>query len=484
MATSLAELMFVPSPGMGHLVAMVEMAKLLVDRDPRLSVTVLITKLPIGTNVDSYTGSLATSAAGPRLRFIHLPREEVDTKISPGQFLTNVVESNKPLVKRAVAELVSSASSIGRLAGFVIDMFCTTMIELADELGVPSYVLFTSSAAFLGGMLHLQSLQDEYHVDITEFKDSTAELDIPSLTNPLPAKVLPPLVLTKETVRPFLEHARKMRGTKGIIVNTFEELEPHALRSLAGLGAPVVYAIGPILNLKVETETKACEGRQSDDIMEWLDEQPPSSVVFLCFGSMGSFREDQVKEIACALEQSAHRFLWSLRRPPPKGKVWYPSDFVDPAEVLPEGFLHRTAAVGKVIGWAPQVAVLAHPAIGGFVSHCGWNSTLESIWFDAPVATLPLYGEQQFNAFELVVELGLAAEIRMDFRRDPRMESDFVVTADEIEGGIKKIMEEVDGERRRKVKEMSEKSRKVVVEGGSSYLSLGCLIEDILNNMP
>lgn len=72
----------------------------------------------------------------------------------------------------------------------------------------------------------------------------------------------------------------------------------------------------------------------------------------------------------------------------------------------------------------------------------------------------------------------------MDYRRDPRMESDFVVTAEEIEGGIKKLMEEIDGERRKKGKEASEKSRKALVEGGSSYLSLGRLIEDILNNMP
>lgn len=479
-----AELLFIPTPGMGHLVAMVEMAKLIVDRDPRLFVTVLVMKFPFDSDVDSYTNSLATSMAASRLRFIHLPRENANPDFSSGQFITNFVESNKPRVKRAIAELADSAGSTGRLAGFVLDMFCTTMIDLADELGVPSYVLFTSSAAFLGMMLHLQSLQDEYHVDITEYKDSAAELDCPSLTNPLPAKVLPPLVLTKETVRPFLGHAKRMRAAKGIIVNTFEELEPYALRSLAGLGAPAVYPLGPILNLKGETKTKACGGHQGNDIMEWLDEQPPSSVVFLCFGSMGSLGEEQVKEMACALERSGHRFLWSLRRPPPKGKVWFPSELMDPTEVLPEGFLDRTATIGKVIGWAPQVAVLAHPAIGGFVSHCGWNSTLESIWFGVAMVTLPLYGEQQFNAFELVVELGLAVEIKMDYRRDPRMNSDFVVTADVIEGGIKKLMEEVDSERRKKVNEASEKSKMVLIEGGSSYLSLGCLIEDILNNMP
>lgn len=479
-----AELVFVPIPAIGHLISMVEMAKLLVDRHPRLSVTVLIMKFPFDADVDSYTNSLATSVAAARIRFVHLPCENIGTEISSGSFLTDFIESNKPHVKRAVAELVDSASSTQQLAGFVLDMICTTMIDLADEFGVPSYVFFTSSAAFLGMMLHLQLLQDEHHVNITEFKDSASELDFPSFTNLLPAKVLPSVVLTKESVRPFLEHAKRMRATKGIIVNTFDELEPHAVRSLAGLGAPAVYPVGPILSLNGETKEKDIDGHRGDDIMEWLDKQPPSSVVFLCFGSRGWFREDQVKQMACALERSGHRFLWSLRRPPlSKGQVEIPSDYADPAEVLPEGFLHRTASVGKVIGWAPQAAVLAHRAIGGFVSHCGWNSTLESLWFGVVVATWPLRGEQQFNAFELVVELGLATEIKMDYRRDFRMESG-ILTADEIEGGIRKLMEEAGSERWKKVKEVSEKSRKALTEGGSSYLSLGRLIDDILNNMP
>ncbi|XP_030442093.2 anthocyanidin 3-O-glucosyltransferase 2-like [Syzygium oleosum] len=483
MAMTYAELVFIPSPIMDHLVSMVEMAKLLVHRDPRLSVTVLIMKLPFDSDVDSYTNSLATSVDAARIRFVHLPRVNADTDIPPVNFLTPFIESNKPHIKQAVAELANSAGSNGQLGGFLLDILCTTMIELADEFGVPSYVCFTSSAAFLGLMLHVQSLQDKQHVDITEFKDSVAELDFPSFVNPLPAKVLPSMVLTKEAVQPFMEHAKRIRAMKGIIINTFDELEPHALESLAGLGAPAVYPVGPVLDLKGETKEKADGGRRGHGIVEWLDQQPPSSVVFLCFGSVGSFRENQVKEMACALERSGHPFLWSLRRPPPKGKM-FPSDYTDPAEVLPEGFLDRTAAVGKVIGWAPQAAVLAHPAIGGFVSHCEWNSTLESIWFGVAMATWPLYAEQQFNAFELVVELGLAVEIRMDYRRDFRMESDFVVTAEEIEGGIRKLMEDVGGERRKKVKEVSEKSRKALVEGGSSYLSLGRLIEDILNNMP
>ncbi|XP_071905974.1 anthocyanidin 3-O-glucosyltransferase 6-like [Coffea arabica] len=116
---------------------------------------------------------------------------------------------------------------------------------------------------------------------------------------------------------------------------------------------------------------------------------------------------DQVKEIAYALEHTEYQFLWSLRTPPPKGKFEYPGEYENLEEVLPEGFLQRAAGVGKVIGWAPQAAVLSHPAVGGFVSHYGWNSTLESVWYGVPMATWPLYAKQQVNAFLMLKELGM-----------------------------------------------------------------------------
>ncbi|GKD92266.1 anthocyanidin 3-O-glucosyltransferase 2-like protein, partial [Tanacetum coccineum] len=148
-----------------------------------------------------------------------------------------------------------------------------------------------------------------------------------------------------------------------------------------------------------------------------------------------------------------------------------------------EGFLERTALIGKVIGWAPQVTILAHHAVGGFVSHCGWNSLLESLWFGVPLATWPIFAEQQINAFEMVVELGLSVEIKLDYRKNsnnPKAHT-VIVTADEIESGIRRLMK--DNDIKTKVKEMSKKSRAAVAEGGSSYASVGCLIQDFIRNL-
>jgi UDP:flavonoid glycosyltransferase YjiC (YdhE family) len=241
--------------------------------------------------------------------------------------------------------------------------------------------------------------------------------------------------------------------------------------------------VGPILNLNRDGDCDE-ESDKYKDIKQWLDDQPLSSVVYLCFGSMGSFGADQVKEIACALEQSGHRFLWSLRKPPQKGKMEPPSDYTNPRDALPEGFLDRTANSGKVIGWAPQTDILAHPSVGGFVSHCGWNSILESIWFGVPIAAWPLYAEQQLNAFQIIVELGLGVEIKMDYRKDLYSDgNENVISAGEIERGVRCLMELCD-EKRERLKEMSGKGKKALENGGSSFTWLGRFIQDSVDHLP
>ncbi|KAG6743572.1 hypothetical protein POTOM_052271 [Populus tomentosa] len=463
-----AELVFIPTPVISHLLSTVEVAKLLLDRDERLSITFLIMKIRSDPKIDRFINSVSTACN--RIRFIDLPKDEPDPN-QPRKFLYSLIETQIPHVKDEVSKLVSQSESSPdspTLSGFVLDMFCTPMMDVANEFGVPSYIFLTSGAASLGVQFYVQALHDEQKVDPTEFKGSDAELVMPCLANPVPAKVLPSVLLNKERQPNMLRQARRFRETKGIIINTFEELESHAIHSFSKGKTPPVYPVGPILNLNRDGDHDV-ESDKYKDIKQWLDDQPLSSVVYLCFGSMGSFGVDQVKEIAWGLEQSGHRFLWSLRQPPPEGKLEAPSDYTNPRDVLPEGFLDRTANTGKIIGWAPQTDILAHPSVGGFVSHCGWNSILESIWFGVPIAAWPLYAEQQLNAFQIIVELGLGVEIKMDYRREFISDgNETVISSGEIERGVRCLMELCD-EKREKLKEMSEKSRKAVENGGTSF---------------
>nr|QSB46687.1 glycosyltransferase [Rubia yunnanensis] len=471
------ELVFIPAPGVGHITSTIEVAKLIANLHRHFSVTILVIRPPGDVKP-------IPESSDPRLKFLELEREESSGPPAPPHLaFFRLIEEHKPHVRKIVGEMKGSSEI--RLAGIVVDMFLTSMIDVANEFGVPSYLFYTSGAAFLGLMFHMQKLRDELNVDVTEFEDSDAEIVVGSYMNPVPTKVMPRAFFEKGGGGDhFISLAGRYRETKGIMINTFQELESHAIQALNNdEKIPPVYPIGPLMKL----ENNHNQNLECEIIMKWLDLQPDSSVIFLCFGSQGTFGKEQVKQIALALEKSGFRFLWSLRKPPPKDKLgFFAEEFENLEEVLPEGFLQRNAKVGKVIGWAPQVAVLSHPAVGGFVSHCGWNSTLESTWHGVPMAVWPLYAEQQANSFLLVKDLEMAVEIKMDYVIDYGSEKEDlnkVVSADLIENGIRKLMDSNNVGIRKKVKEMQEKSRLAIGEDGSSSASLKCFLKSVEDNI-
>ncbi|KAL3501833.1 hypothetical protein ACH5RR_036282 [Cinchona calisaya] len=486
-----AHMVFIPWPTMGHLAQLVELAKLMIQRsEKRFSITILIMELPdsIDSAGNTLINSLVASTTTEGIQFFHLPPTNPSPEWSSrtrGYFVHKLIESQKPHVKNFIDQSRIHQSPNEKLVGCVIDMLCTTMIDVAEDSGLPSYVFFTSGAGFLGLMLHFQTLQDEHNQEISEISDSRTPLPFPSFNYPVPPNVLPLMLLYKQSWSDrFLLYARDYRKAKAIIINTFPELESHALNSFSVPGAsygiprlPQIYSVGPILN-QVRQQHGSHDGQSN--IMKWLDDQPQNSVVYVCFGSQGSLQEDQVKELAYGLEQSGYKFLWSLRKPSPENNTAaFPSEYMNYQEVLPEGFLDRTSTVGKVTGWVSQLDILSHAAVGGFVSHCGWNSVLESIWCGVPIATWPLHSEQHLNAFQLVQELGLAVAITFDYQEWNKNQA--LITTEEVEKGIRRVME-CESEVRQRAKQMRDKSRMSMTEGGSSYKSLLNLIEHMLLN--
>ncbi|GJW18490.1 UDP-glycosyltransferase 88B1-like protein, partial [Tanacetum coccineum] len=179
------------------------------------------------------------------------------------------------------------------------------------------------------------------------------------------------------------------------------------------------------------------------------------------------FKKEQLKEIAFGLEKSGQRFLWVVRKPPPDDVNELPQsggkDFSLDA-VLPEGFLARTTDKGLVVkNWAPQPAILNHDSVGGFVSHCGWNSSLEAVVSGVPMVTWPLYAEQKMNRVYLVEEIKVALRLEMS--------SDDYVTAEAVEQTMTKLMDGEEGKLlRERVTEMSRRAKATVEDGGSSSI--------------
>lgn len=455
------ELVFIPAPSVGHLGSTIELAKRLIDRDDRISVTILAIKKPTFSSSDSNTAS-------PKIPFYsqikivdvpqaeHPPQEFLKT---PFTFFSLYIENHKQQIKNIVTDLLSNST---QLAGLVVDFFCVSMIDVANELYLPTYLFMTGNAGYLSLMLYCAISHSP--TDTYQF------LTVPGIAKPIPPKVFPSS-LVDGSYSAYMKTTKRFRETDGIMVNTFSELEPFALSSFLDGKTPPVYPIGPLINFNGNTEL--INKDHHDKIMSWLDEQSQSSVVLLCFGSMGSFEASQVKEIALGLEHSEQRFLWSLSLT--KGND--PNSNLNPNDDFPEGFLERTKGKGMVCEWVPQVEVLAHEAIGGFVSHCGWNSILESLWHGVPVVTWPMYAEQQLNAFRMVKELGLAEEVSLDYRKG----CDMLVKEDEIERAVRVVMNG-NSEVRKRVKEMGEIARNTVTDDGSSFIVIGRLIEDITKN--
>ena len=479
MDSKFVELVFLPVPEIGHFLSMVDLAKRLVNRHHRLSVTILTYSTFFATV------QLPSSAASlPGIRFLNLPHvDPPPLQGVSGEACQSLFQQHlKPHVKHAITtrhggDTESDPKYSSRLAGLVLDFFSTAVIDVADELGVPAYVYFPSGAAFLGFLLNLPALD-------SQLGGLATELTIPSFFEPVPTSELPSVFLEKDQdgYHWMLYHARRFRETKGIIVNSFTGLEPGLADLVSKVDCPPVYPVGPLLD-QIEADRSG-----EDRIMKWLDDQPVGSVVFLCFGSRGAFGVGQVHEIAHGLEHSGYRFLWSLRQPP-RVQHLPPSDHTNFDGVLPEGFLDRTAEKGLVCGWAPQFKILYHPSIGGFVSHGGWNSIMESLWCGVPILVWPIYAEQKLNRYRIVRDLGLGVEVTENDEdmngRDLLMaytDGGHLVKREKVKVAVKALMDG-ESEVRRKVKQMSETCREAVRDGGSSFASLGQFITDLFASM-
>lgn len=166
-------------------------------------------------------------------------------------------------------------------------------------------------------------------------------------------------------------------------------------------GKRSVLTIGPLLPaVYFEDNSKVSESNQEDtaEYLKWLDLQPEHSVLVISFGSFSSLRANQVTALANGLLESGQTFLY-VCRPPAAVDGSKPIDStLKPLQYLPEDYEERIKGQGVIVpGWIHQLGVLSHPAVGGFLTHCGWNSILESLCRGVPLLAWPLHGEQRMN---------------------------------------------------------------------------------------
>jgi soyasapogenol B glucuronide galactosyltransferase len=241
------------------------------------------------------------------------------------------------------------------------------------------------------------------------------------------------------------------------------------------LGPVSLWANQDISDKSERGDTKVEEGEDSD-LFKWLNSKKENSVIYVSFGSLNKFPLSQLIEIAHALEASSHDFIWVVRKN------------IDDKEGEDEGFMEefekrvKESNKGYLIwGWAPQLLILENKAIGGMVTHCGWNTIVESMNVGLPMVTWPLFAEHFFNEKLVVDVLKIGVSVGAKEWRNWNEFGSEVVKREEIEKAIGLVMEngKEAEEMRLRAKGLSDDAKKAILVGGSSHANLMQLIEEL-----
>ncbi|XP_015971306.1 scopoletin glucosyltransferase [Arachis duranensis] len=468
---------FFPFLSHGHMIPVVDMAKLFASRGVKSTIVTtpvnasLISKA-IGkskthnnNNIHIETIEFPCSKAG-------LPEgcENGDLIPSPDKFPVFF------LATRLLQEPFEKLLLQHKPDCVVADVFFPWATDSASMVGIPR-IVFNGTGLF--SMCAIECMR------LYEPQKNVSSDSEPFVIPNLPGEIkmlrtqLPPASITGETnpLTEFFKEANESEGEcYGVVVNSFYELESvYADYSRNGLGRKA-WLIGPLSLCNKDTEEKSQRGKDAsideNECLKWLDTKKPNSVVYICFGSIANFEDSQLREIALGLEASGQDFIWVVKNNKKEGE--------SKEEWLLEGFEKRMEGTGLIIrGWAPQVLILGHKAIGAFVTHCGWNSTLEGVAAGVPMVTWPMGAEQFYNE-KLVTEV-LKIGVPVGVKKWARMDK-VSVEWEAIEKAVKKIMvgEETE-EMRMNANVLSQLANAAVENGGSSYSDLGALIHELLS---
>ncbi|POO01820.1 UDP-glucuronosyl/UDP-glucosyltransferase [Trema orientale] len=481
-----------PLGAQGHLIPMIDIARVLARR-----INVIVTIVTTPRNTARFNSIIQRDIQSglpirvSQLQFPHaeagLPEgsESLDTLPSP-TFLKNYMHAlsllQQPLEK-ILQELNPNPSCM------VSDKHIIWAAETAQKFRIPR-ALFDGMSCFARLFDHM--------LYTSKAHESVSDLSKPFLVPGLPDRVELSRAQLPGSFNPGLDQVlNDMRnkvkeaeqGAFGVLINSFEELEGEYVKTHREKSGEKVWCIGPVSLCNKDDLDKTQRGndnynasndRDKDSLFTWLDSWGQGSVVYACLGSLNRLRPPQLAELGLALEASKRPFVWVIRGAN-KGEEfeeWLKED----------GFEERTRGQGFLIrGWAPQVLILSHPAIGAFLTHCGWNSTLEGVCAGVPMVTWPLFAEQFYNEKFIVQvkEIGVrvGAEVVVHLGEEEGFGG--LVKRDQIREAIDKVMDEgkEGDERRERARKLAKAAKEAVDEGGSSYMNITLLLDDIMRNI-
>ncbi|XP_010039829.2 7-deoxyloganetin glucosyltransferase [Eucalyptus grandis] len=468
----------IPYPAQGHINPIMKLAKILHHRG--FHITFVHTEYNHKRLLKSR--GLSSLDGSPRFRFETipdgLPQSDSDEDVT--QHIPSLCESTSKNCLAPFMDLLGRLNDksvddteVPKVSCVIADGGMSFALDAAEKLGVPGVLFWTPSAC--GALVYTQyhmlrekglfPLKDASYLT-NGFLDTTIDW-IPGMKK-IRLRDLPSFIRTKDgndiMVNYTIRQIERTNKASAVILNTFDCLEKDVLMAFSSIFLNL-YTIGPIHLLlnKIEDDNSCRIGsnlwKEDFACLGWLDSKEPNSVLFINFGSIAVVTSEQLIEFSWGLANSQKPFLWIIR----------PDLVAGDKVVLPSEFLAETKDRGMLAGWCPQERVLRHPSVGGFLTHCGWNSMLESICGGVPVLCCPFFAEQQTNCFYSKNEWGIGMEIDNSVRRE------------EVEKLVRELM---DGEKgkamKKKAVEWKRKAEEATELGGSSYENLETLLSHVL----
>ncbi|KAK0591474.1 hypothetical protein LWI29_002594 [Acer saccharum] len=336
-------------------------------------------------------------------------------------------------------------------------------LEVAKKMGIPGTAVTPAGPGCVALSLHIPKLIEAGIIDTNGTPLMSDELISLSSKETLAWKVneltwscpIDPK-FQKNIFKYASSTIQTYRNSNWVLCNSFNELDPWVCDLV-----PNMLTIGPLLASNHSGHLAGNFWPEDSTCLSWLDKQAKGSVIYVSFGSIAKLNQQQFHELALGLESLDKPFLWVVRK-----------DLVQVSNAeFPEGFTERVASRGKVVEWAPQEKVLGHPSVACFLSHCGWNSTIEGVSMGVPFLCWPYFADQFHNRSYICDAWKVGLELIAD--------NNGIITRHELETKIKTLL--IDDAIKANVLKLKEMARNSLAQGGSSFQNFQTFIAQIFN---
>ncbi|XAR51668.1 Trans-zeatin O-beta-D-glucosyltransferase [Bertholletia excelsa] len=395
---------------------------------------------------------------GGQIHLVSIPdgAETWEDRNVPGK-LTEAMCRVMPGKLEELIRKINESDGVDKVIGIIADQSFGWALEVGKKIGIKLAAFLPAAAAQLVLGFSIPKLIDDRIIDNngTPTKKQTIQLSPsmpPMSTENFVWACFPSLEMQKIIFDLMVRNNKAVALADWLICNSTYNLEPGAF-SLA----PEILPIGPILASDQLGNSTGNFWPEDSTCLKWLDQQPPNSVIYVAFGSFTIFNQTQFQELALGLELTNRPFLWVVR-----------PDITDGTkDSYPDGFSGRVTTRGKMVGWAPQQGVLSHPSVACFLSHCGWNSTMEGVSNGVPILCWPYFADQFLNQSYIcdVWKVGLR------FEKDERR----IITREEIKKKVEQLLSQTIFKAR--AMELKEVTLSSIKEGGYSCKNFKNFIE-------